>query len=153
MSKSEKFFNPSSLLRIARAVEWEPNLEYDAKGSSNQAAYMEAIAELYRKWLTDETFPEFVEVASAIGREDWMKAFQLTIENIPQKVAQFVGWWRGALEWRRGAARTRGLFGFPWGGPETVPVVTATMEDRIFLVVDQLVRSLREIVYEEETNG
>jgi hypothetical protein len=153
VSKSERFFNPKSLVRIARAVEWEPELEYDKSGSSNQAYYMEAMGLLWEHWLVGESFPEFVDLALAAGKEDIPKALQLLCQQFPGKLAQVVGWWKGVFGRRRVGSLFFPVGVNPWGEPGAEAPPPSSIEDRIFLVVDQLVTDLKQILAEEDEIG
>lgn len=95
MSKDSAFFNPQSLLRVARAVEWEPDLVAYKNGTSNQGCYMNALASLYGQWLSGDTIPWFLDQATRIEAKDWSGAIEAVIDRIPLQVNQLVGWWTG----------------------------------------------------------
>lgn len=147
MSRRERFFNSSSLLRIAKHVEWEPDLEKYPDGTTNQGRFMEAIGLLYGEWLSMEQLPEAVAQARDVLADDWVAAFQHVIEKIPAKVEQVVGFWSGLLRLRK----ERSLFG-PLIGPEDIgqlPEGLSDIEDRTWLICDALISQLRSILREE----
>lgn len=146
MSAREKFFSPASLLRVVKAVEWEDDLVVYPDGSSNQGRFMEALAILYGRWLFDQTLEETVAMAELIASDQWVRAFEEVVATLPQKIRQIVGFWRGlgGEIIRRIPEPSRNIFG--WQIPEAPP--RASVEDRCYRVVEQLVRELSSILEE-----
>lgn len=147
MSAGEKFFNSKSLVRICSSVEWETTLADFPDGSTNQGRYMEALAILYGNWLRYEQFPEAVATASDVMARDWVSAFRRVVEELPQKIAQFVGWWRGmggALTKESLFRQSRNL----WTG-EPTGSIQDPVQDQLFRIIGQLVVSLSTIIEEE----
>lgn len=147
MSSREKFFTPASLVRVVEAVEWEPDLVLYPDGSSNQGRYMEALAILYGRWLAFETIPDFLDQAQAISSRDWVSAFRHVVSEIPEKIRQMVGFYRGL----GGVVfRKKTLFGLPvnpWTGE--IQPLRSSIENEVFLVIGQLVADLLSILEEE----
>lgn len=140
MSRSEKFFNPKALVRIARAVEW-PGLEVYKDGSTTQGRYMEAIAVLYRNWFLGYSLDDAVEVAKAAIARDWSAGFRHVVEEIPSKIAQVVGFWSGLRGKYAGArARASSLPRAYTGGPV---LDSSTIEREVWIACDYLIAQLR----------
>lgn len=95
MSHGERFFSPASMLRVVRAVEWEPELEFYRDGTSNQGRFMEALAMLWGRWIKDESLSDLVDLAEPVVKEEWIDALAEIILELPQKARQIVGFWRG----------------------------------------------------------
>jgi len=152
MSRSERFFTPRSLYRVASHVEWESDLVFYNDGSSNQSKYMRTIGFLLSQWLTDETLVFAIEQAAAVESEDWSDAVQRALEHLPRILEQCIGFWRGVFRIRR-----RSLFSpIPWTGyptPPPAPSSSSSIEDELYLFVDSLLRQVRDLMPEEEEYG
>jgi len=119
VSAEERFFNPKVLARVAGHVEWPGNLEVYRNGKTNQGEFMRAVAQLYGQLLVGEYLPDAWTAAKVIAREDWQGAFRFLLQEIPEKVEQFVGFWQGFFQ---GAlSRRKGFWGplNPWTGQPT----------------------------------
>lgn len=144
MSKGEVLFSPKSLVRVVRAVEWEDDLVVYRDGSSNQGRFMEALALLWGRWISGESLPSFVAQVQAAAAEDWVKGFEQVIREMPAKVLQFVGFYRGL----------GGAFGLPvpkakaslFGTGSTGPFFSGPIEERVYRLCEQLIVELASII-------
>jgi hypothetical protein len=107
---------------------------------------MEALAILYRRWITEENLPSFVAMASAASARDFVKGFRDVVQELPQKLAQIVGFYKGVLG--------RGIVARPTTSPGTVPgpspgvVPVSSIEREIFLACEEVIGELRKILRE-----
>jgi uncharacterized membrane protein YccC len=150
MSSGEKFFNAKSLVRIAHAVEW-PDLELYKDGTSTQGRFMEAIALLYRQWFIGSSLPDAVDVAKDFLAKDWASAFRHTLEELPSKLTQVMGFYRGLGG--KYAGRTAAAGGILRASTTLPPADSSSIESEVYWACDSLIKQLREILAEEETNG
>lgn len=143
MSRREELFSPGSLLRVVRAVEWEPELELYRDGSSNQERYMEALSTLYGRWIRDESLQDLVDFAGPLARKEWFDALKELVSELPQKARQIVGFWRGmggSLAAPKLASRGQSLF-----AATPAPV---SLERQVYYLAEWLAVQLASIVDE-----
>lgn len=91
----EKFFSPKSLARVANAVEWEDRLQVYTDGTTNHSCYLEALAILWERWIREYTLSDFSDMIVDAWRGDFAEGFKRVCEEIPAKLEQLLGFYRG----------------------------------------------------------
>jgi hypothetical protein len=107
---------------------------------------MEALAILYGRWLREASIPDFLAMAQAAAAKDFAKGFSHVMQELPEKVAQVVGFYKGILR-RKTLARTTGSVST---GGEASPggAQLSSIESEVFLVCEEVILQLRKILRE-----
>lgn len=91
----EKFFSPKSLARVANAVEWEDRVQVYTDGTTNHSCYIEALAILWERWIREYSLSDFLDMLVDAWRGDFAEGFKRVAEEIPAKLEQLLGFYRG----------------------------------------------------------